>query len=195
MKRCFFSITLIAVLTLTAGTALADNINGRIGVTGRLGFIVPADSDIFGLNVSTDTGIIGGGGLIFGLTKDVALELDITHAANGSGPGVDFDTTNISLGAQYRFIDLPHRQLVPFVGGGLDILVNDVSDGLDADTVAGVHVKGGVDYFITRELAATAEMKGVLAPDADIHDATGRKVGNLDPMSISMTFGVRYFFN
>ena len=195
MKRCFFSITLIAVLTLTAGTALADNINGRIGVTGRLGLIVPADSDIFGFNVSTDTGIIGGGGFIYGLTKDVALELDITHAAYESSRGVDFDTTNISLGAQYRFIDLPHRQLVPFVGGGLDILVNDVSDGLDVDTVAGVHVKGGVDYFITRELAATAEMKGVLAPDADINDATGRKVGNLDPMSISMTFGVRYFFN
>ena len=176
MKRCFFSVTLIAVLTLTAGTALADNINGRIGVTGRLGFIVPADSDIFGLNVSTDTGIIGGGGLIYGLTKDVALELDITHAAYGSSQGVDFDTTNISLGAQYRFFDpFPHRQLVPFVGGGLDILVNGVGDGLDADTVAGVHVKGGVDYFITRELAATAEMKGILAPDADIHDSFGRK--------------------
>ena len=145
--------------------------------------------------MSTDSGIIGGGGLIYGLTNDVALELDITHAAYGSNPGVDFGTTNISLGAQYRFIDLPQRHLVPFAGGGLDILVNDVNNGLGADTVAGVHVKGGVDYFITRELAATAEMKGVLAPDADIHDATGRKVGNFDPMSISVTFGVRYFFN
>lgn len=195
MKKFFFSAALIAVLTLAAGSALADNINGRLGVTGRLGFIVPADSDIDGFNVSTDTGIIGGGGLIYGLTKDVALELDITHAAYGSSPGVDFNTTNISLGAQYRFIDLPHRQLVPFVGGGLDILVNGVSDGLDADTVVGAHVKGGVDYFITREFAATAEMKGVLAPDADIHDPFGRKVGNFDPMSFSMTFGVRYFFN
>ena len=191
MKKCLFSVTLIAVLTLAAGSALADNINGRLGVTGRLGFIVPADSG----GVSTDTGIIGGGGLIYGLTNDVALEFDVTHAAYGSSPGFDFNTTNISLGAQYRFIDLPHRQLVPFVGGGLDILVNGVSDGLDTDTVVGAHVKGGVDYFITRELAATAEMKGVLAPDADIHDPFGRKVGNFDPMSFSMTFGVRYFFN
>jgi outer membrane protein len=191
MKRFFFSVALIAVLALAAGTALADNIKGRMGVTGRLGFIVPEDSG----SVSTDAGIIGGGGLIYGLTNDVALELDITHAAYGSNPGFDFDTTNISLGAQYRFIDLPHRQLVPFAGGGLDILVNDVSHGLDADTVVGAHVKGGVDYFITREFAATAEMKGVLAPDADIHDAFGRKAGNFDPMSMSMTFGVRYFFN
>ena len=191
MKRCFFSATLMAVLTLAAGTALADNINGSIGVTGRLGFIVPADSG----SVSTDTGIIGGGGLIYGLTNDVALELDITHAAYGSNFGFDFNTTNISLGAQYRFIDLPHRQLVPFAGGGLDILVNGVSDGLDADTVFGAHVQGGWTTSSPGESAATAAIKGVLAPDADIHDAFGRKAGNFDPMSMSMTFGVRYFFN
>ena len=191
MKKFFFSAALIAVLTVAAGSALADNIKGRLGVTGRLGFIVPADNG----SVSTDTGIIGGGGFIYGLTNDVALDLDITHAAYGSNVGFDFNTTNISLGAQYRFIDLPYRQLVPFVGGGLDILVNGVSDGLDADTVVGAHVKGGVDYFITRELAATAEIKGVLAPDADVHDVFGRKAGSFDPMSFSTTFGVRYFFN
>jgi outer membrane protein len=195
MKRLVFLATLVAVLTLAAGAALADNIAGRIGVTGRLGFVVPADSDLFGLNVSTDTGFIGGGGLIYGLTKDVALEFDITHSAFGSSPGVDFDTTDISFGGQYRFVDLPMRQLVPYAGGGLDILVNGVSNGLDADTVVGVHVKGGADYFITRDVAANVEMKGILAPDADIHDPTGLKVGNFDPMSFSMTFGLRYFFN
>jgi outer membrane protein len=194
MKRYVFSVTLIAVLILAAGTALADNINGRIGVTGRLGFIVPADSDILGPDVSTDSGFIGGGGLIYGLTKDVALEFDITHASFGSNAGIDFDTTDISFGGQYRFVDLPIRQLVPFVGGGLDILINDASNGLDVDTVAGVHVKGGADYFITRDLAATAEMKVVIAPDADINNSSG-KVGNFDPTSFSMTFGVRYFFN
>jgi outer membrane protein len=61
--------------------------------------------------------------------------------------------------------------------------------------VLDVHVNGGADYFITRKLAATAEMRAVLAPDADIHDATGQKVGNFDSMSLSMLFGVRYFFN
>jgi outer membrane protein len=195
MKRYFFTVILIAVLGLAAGTALADSINGRVGVTGRLGFIVPSDSDILGPNVSTDAGLIGGGGLIYGLTRDVALEFDLNHAAFGSSPGIDFSTTDISFGGQYRFVDLSLRQLVPFAGGGLDILVNGASHGLDVDTVLGVHVKGGVDYFITRELAATAEMKGIIAPDADINNSTGQKVGNFDPMSLSMMFGVRYFFN
>jgi outer membrane protein len=45
-----------------------------------------------------------------------------------------------------------------------------------------------------KQLALTAELKGLLAPDADI-DVNSVKVGNYDPTSLSMTFGVRYFFN
>lgn len=193
MKKHLLFLILIALFTLAAGAASAESIKGRVGVTGRLGFIVPADSDIGGVNTSTDVGLIGGGGLIYGLTNDIALELDITHAAYGSAAGVDFDTTNISLGGQYRFTHLPQPHLVPYVGAGLDILLNDVSDGANADTVAGVHVSGGADYFLTRDLAATAELKGVIAPNADINYG-GSKVGNFDPMNLSMTFGVRYFF-
>lgn len=88
-------------------------------------------------------------------------------------------------------------KLVPYAGAGLDILVNSSNAGgiSDVDNVVGVHVSGGVDYFILKELAITAEMKGVLAPDADIHNSVGTKIGNFDPNNFSMTFGVRYFFN
>jgi outer membrane protein len=205
MKKLFVFCA-AALLTMAAGTAMgADSIRGRLGLTGRVGFSVPADSDIGGITVSTDTGLIGGGGFIYGLTDNIAVELDITHAAYGSSTLVapapfgksDFDTTNISMGVQYRFLNLPVRRLVPYAGGGFDILVNDASNGsaTDADTVVGVHLSAGVDYFIQRQLALTTEMKGVLAPDADIHNGLGQKIGNFDPDSFSMTFGVRYFFN
>lgn len=196
MKKWGLMFTLGAILALAAGAAQADDIKGRVGVTGRLGFAVPADSDADGHNISTDAGIIGGGGVIYGVTKNVALEADVSHTSYGSGPGVDFSTTDIAFGAQYRFINLPEKHLVPFVGGGLDILVNNVDSAVgDVDTVVGAHVKGGVDYFFTKELAVTAEMKAILAPNADIRDAGGAKVGNFDPMNFSMMFGVRYFFN
>ena len=192
MKKIIIATCLTVACTLAATAAMADSIKDRFGVTGRLGFISPSDSD----NVSTDTGFIGGGGAIYGVTDNVAVDLDITYATYGSTPGIDFNTTDIALGGQYRFTNLPHRQLVPFAGGGIDILVNGIGNrNLDVDTVVGMHLKGGVDYFLTKQLAATTEMKGIIAPDADIHDATGAKVGNFDPMSFSMTFGVRYFFN
>jgi outer membrane protein len=191
-----------------ASTSFADSIQNRFGVTGRLGFLIPADSEFTDSSRSrksdTDVGVIGGGGFIYGIDKNWAAELDITHAAFRAHDGLgfqdsDFATTNISMGAQYRFLNLPVKYLVPYAGAGLDILINDFSpvDGSsgEVDSVVGVHASGGVDYFVLRQLAVTGQLKGVLAPDADIRDSRGAKVGNFDPSSLSVTFGVRYFFN
>jgi outer membrane protein len=121
MKKIVVFVCMTAVLALAAGTAMAESIKNRIGVTGRIGFLVPSDSDYAGFNVSTDVGFNGGGGFIYGITDNIAAELDITHTEFGSDVrGLklgDFNTTNISLGAQYRFKDpMPH--LTPYVGGG-----------------------------------------------------------------------------
>ncbi len=207
MKKSLVLYCAVLTLVLTAGAAFAadsDSIQGRVGVTGRIGFLVPSDSELF-QNPSTlhsDVGFIGGGGFIYGIDKHFAVELDITNTdfdANLDGfRAGDFNTTNVSIGAQYRFVDVPVQHLVPYVGAGLDILFNDfnAADGshLDVDTVPGVHVSAGTDYFLMKQLALTAELKGIVAPDADINFG-GAKVGNYDPTSLSMTFGVRYFFN
>lgn len=205
MKSFISLISVIAVLTLPAGSAFADSIAGKVGVTGRLGFLVPADSETSNssptFNISTDVGFVGGGGFIYGIDKNFAVELDITHTDfDGDIKGINqgnFETTNFSLGMQYRLKE-PIAHLTPYVGGGLDILVNDFTsdDGVKAnvDTVVGVHLAGGVDYFVMKQLAFTGELKAVIAPDADINGPFGKE-GNFDPMSFSMTFGVRYFFN
>jgi len=199
MTRKLVVFCAAALLALAAGTAMAaDSIQGRLGVTGKIGFIVPADSEAVGTGVvvsrNSDVGFIGGGGFIYGITDNIAGEFDLTHTSFGSGGGADFDTTNISFGVQYRFLNVPVRHLVPFAGGGFDILLNGANNGLDVDSTVGVHLKAGADYFLQRQLALTSEIKGVLAPDTDITFA-GAKVGNFDPSSFSMTFGVRYFFN
>ena len=204
MKKSIIFYCMVISLVLTAGVAMADSIQGRMGVTGRIGFLVPSDSEAFATpsNLNTDVGFVGGGGFIYGINKNIAVELDITHTEFGADRiGLregDFASTNISLGAQYRFVNSPVKKLVPYVGAGLDILVNDFTfadgDKADVDTVAAVHACGGVDYFVLKQLALTTELKGVLAPDADINFG-GSKVGNYDPTSLSMTFGVRYFFN
>ncbi|HEX8960277.1 MAG TPA: OmpW family outer membrane protein [Geobacteraceae bacterium] len=199
MTRKVVMFCMAALLTLAAGSAMAaDSIKGRLGITGRIGFLVPADSEITAVpgiaNVGTDVGFVGGGGFIYGITDNIAAEFDITHTGFGSNTALDFDTTNLSLGVQYRFLNVPIRHFVPYVGAGLDILLNGANEGLSVDDTVGVHLCGGFDYFVMRELALTSEIKGVIAPDADIN-AGGTKVGNFDPSSFSMTFGVRYFFN
>ncbi len=177
MNKLVVCLCAAALLSFAAGSAKAEEIAGRFGVTGRLGFLVPADSEAVagGLisPIDTDATFVGGGGVIFGIDKNFAAELDITHTefdAHHSGFNGDFATTNISLGGQYRF-DIPPLELTPYAGAG-------------------------VDYFIRKEFALTAELKVVIAPNADIMEpATRAKIGNYDPMNVNGTFGLRYFFN
>jgi outer membrane protein len=206
MKRKWLSLFLVSICCLSANSAIAadtnlsDSIKNRLGINGRIGFIVPADSDALssgGLNGNThsDTGFIGGGGIIYGITDLFSAELDITHSSFGTNRNIDFDTTNISMGVQYRCPHVPIKHLIPYAGAGIDILVNGANNGLDVDTVAGIHMTVGVDYFVIKQLALTTEIKGVVAPNADITGPGGVKVGEFDPNNFSMTFGARYFFN
>ncbi|MCM2356750.1 MAG: porin family protein [Geobacteraceae bacterium] len=200
MTRKIFSLCLAALLVMAAGTAMADSIQGRLGVTGRVGFLIPADSDLNDLKLETNVGLIGGGGLIFGITRNLAAELEITRMdfsaerVSGRDEG-DFGITNIAIGAQYRFMAQP-QQLVPYAGAGLDILLTDYErpGGFRArvDDMVGIHLCGGVDYFFMKQMAATAEVRAVLAPEVDINLAGG---GNFDPSGVSTTFGIRVFFN
>ena len=191
VKKLLVLACTTATLSLAAGPALADSIQGKIGVTGKIGFQINSDSEINGNNVDTKVGFIGGGGLIYGIDKHFAAELDITRSAFDSNNG-DFGVTSVSLGAQYRFI-LDQPKLVPYLGAGLEILMIDADQGRDVDTTVGVHASAGVDYFIMEQLALTAEAKLVVAPDTDINGPNGN--GKFDPNSLSTTFGVRYFFN
>jgi len=191
MKKLLVLACAAATLSLAAGPAMADSIQGKLGVTGRIGFMIPSDGDFGPFNNKTDAGITGGGGLIYGIDNHFAAEIDISRSEFGSDFG-DFGVTNIALGAQYRFV-LAQPKLVPYLGAGLDLLMIDADQGRDVDTTVGVHASAGLDYFITKQFALTTEAKLVLAPDTDINGPTGR--GNFDPNSFSTTFGVRYFFN
>lgn len=191
MKKLLVLACAAATLSLAAAPAMADSIQGKLGVTGRIGFMIPADGDFGPFKNKTDAGIIGGGGLIYGIDKHFAAEIDITRSAFGSDFG-NFGVTNIALGAQYRFV-LAQPQLVPYLGTGLDLLLIDADQGREVDTTLGVHASAGLDYFITKQFALTTEAKLVLAPDTDINGPTGS--GNFDPNSFSTTVGLRFFFN
>ncbi|RQW77198.1 MAG: porin family protein [Geobacter sp.] len=192
---------LLVILSVSATSAVAESIAGRVGVTGRIGFFLASSSDFDDRKLETDAGLVGGGGLIYGIDSNLAAELDITRTefsanrVSGQNEG-DFGITNISLGAQYRFME-PQPKLVPYAGAGIDILLTEHTrpNGTKAnvDNTFGVHLSGGVDYFFRKELAVTAELKALLALEADINSSTGS--GHFDPSSLSGTVGIRYFFN
>lgn len=197
MKKLFVLGCLVLLFSVLGGTAMASDLRGRVGVTGKLGFLIPSDNDSDFYHNRTDAGLVGGGGLIYGIDNHFAAEFDVTRTSFGSETG-DFGITDVAFGGQYRFATA-RRELVPFAGLGLDILVSDYDpydgDHRNVDTTVGFHLKGGVDYFLQKSLALTAEGKLLVAPDADITDRYGDRRGTFDPTNFSGTFGVRYFFN
>lgn len=197
MKKLIAVACLASTVAMTAGTAVADSIKGKLGVTGKIGFLVPADNDSDFFHNETDTGTTGGVGLIYGIDDHLAAELEVSQTDFDSQAG-DFGVTNLSLGGQYRFA-VADQQLVPYLGAGVDLLFSDYDpyyEGRrDVDTTVGVHASAGMDYFLLKQLALTAEARLVVAPDTDITDSSGNHTGDFDPSSFSGTIGVRYFFN
>ena len=187
----------VVALSLVAGTAMAESINGRLGLTGKAGFIVPLKDlvDNSGGELGEhNIGFAGGGGLIYGLGNCFALELDITHAPSTevklAGVKVgDQQTTDYSLGLQYRI--MPSHHLVPYVGLGADFIKGDIENS-KIDWSYGGHVNGGLDYFLNKSVAVVADLKFVFGVKSDI-TINNVPVGKYDPMSFIGTFGVRLF--
>ncbi len=203
MKKMSFLVA--AAVLLISNAAMADSIAGKIGVSVRGGFTVPTDSEFSdGTKIETDTGWNVGGGIIYGINNNFAADLDVIYSEHDNKvTGIDIGvgkTADISLGVQYRF--MPESALVPYVGAGIDVLVNDFSpnenllvpSSLDTDTTFGGHLSAGIDYFITKNVALNAEFRGVLSTEADVKDNTGLVEAKYDPSNFSGLFGVRVFF-
>lgn len=197
MRKFLLLTTFTVVTALFAGNAAAEELRGRLAVTGRIGVTNPANSelDVAGVGrliVTADPGILGGGGFLFGVDESIAVELDVTRSSYHTSRFGTAEVTTISMGAQYRF---PERErFIPYGGAGLDVLINDLSDHT-ANTVLGLHLAAGVDYMLSRQVALNLELKGIEAYSAKVKNFNGTKVGELDPTNLACTVGARFFFN
>lgn len=199
MEGIMRRVILLATFTLTliSGTAFAASLDGRLGITGKAGALVPLQDDFISNTSESRTGVAAGGGLIFGFGRNFAAEIDVSHA-----PGVDVEIsgnkafeaefTDVALGLQYRIA--PENRMVPFFGVGIDFIKGDLQNisgaNYSLDWTEGGHVNVGLDYFVTRGIAFTVDLRGVFAFEGDVKSA-GVKVGEYDPMSFIGTLGIR----
>lgn len=195
MRRVIFLATV--TLTLIGSTAFAGSLNGRFGITGKGGALVPLNDDFIGDTSKSRTGFATGGGLIFGFCRDFAAEIDVTHVpkldVEVSGHKVyEATLTDVALGVQYR---VPTRsRMVPFFGAGVDFVRGELKyltgTKYDLDWTVGGHIDVGADYFLTRGIALTADLRGVAAAEGDIESGDIKR-GHYQPMSFIGTVGVR----
>jgi outer membrane protein len=195
----FRHVIVTVALILFASTALAAEIGGRLGITGKAGALVPLQDGFISDTSGADPGLAAGGGLIFGIGRNWAAEVDVTRLmrsdVNISGSKIfEASFTDLALGLQYRFA--PAGCLVPFLGGGADFIKGELKSTTGAsynlDWTVGGHVNLGFDYFVTQGIALSVEARGLAAFDGDVK-SSGTKVGSYDPLSFIGTVGIRLF--
>lgn len=194
-----FSTLLILLILCSAATAAAETLDQRLGIYGKAGAVYPLQDDFVSGTDDSETTFATGGGLIFGVTPAVALELDVSHVPQmdlevGGSKLFEAEFTDIALGLQYRFA--PGSRAVPYLGAGVDFITGELDrvDGAsyDLDWVVGGHVSAGVDFFLTRGIALNLDVRGILAPEGDVEQGD-RNVFEYDPTSIIATVGLRLF--
>jgi len=219
MKKIF--VWVFAAVFMSANSALADSIAGKLGITGRAGTSYVYESefthaDIEGWStnrkINTEFGFFGGGGLVFGIKDNVAVYFDVTWSEFGvkafpEGQGEQrigtVEMLDLSLGGQWRF--MPKNSFVPYIGFGLDMMINKFrlddayNDGSDwkADYAYGGHLSVGADYFVTPYMALNAEIRGTYGGTCNI---TRKHPGETDvvamaynPTNIAGFVGLKFF--
>ena len=187
----------IAALLLIAVNAPAESIDGRFGVTARIGATVPVNDDFIKGTSDTKAGLAVGGGLIYGFSEYVAADVEVLHMpqldVQASGVKTyEATITDVALGVQLRF--LTSNNIVPYIGLGPDFITADLrhvnGTGYKLDWTYGGHVNFGFDWFITPGIAMTADVRGVYAVDGDVLSGSA-KVGEFSPQWVQGTVGVR----
>ena len=192
-------LVIITAITLCSVQARAADIDGRFGLSGKVGGLVPLTDNYISDTTETKPGVAVGGSFIYGISRNFSAEGDVTHVPRmdvtiSGARAFDMSLTDFSLGLQYRFT--PEKQLVPYLGAGVDFIQGDLSSVAGAkynlEWIVGGHVTAGIDYFITNGIAILADFKGVFAPSGDI-TKNNIKVGEYNPMSFIGTVGFRLF--
>ena len=204
MKKIVLFTT--AVLLSMAGTAMADSIAGKVGITARGGASYVFDSEWtddmlhtgeFNKEIKPDIGWTGGVGIMYGITDNLSVNFDVIYlqaaldASKVDGTKREVNTAktvDFALGAQWRF--LPKSKFVPYIGAGIDVMWNKwavynnseeylESQGIkvDVDYTYGAHLSVGTDFFITPNIALNAEIRGLYSTKGDV---TVKQTGHAD---------------
>ncbi len=151
MKKGLTAVAIIALISLTSGGAMAQEI-GFNGIGGRIGFV---DAE------AVDATVIFGAHAFLGeIIENLALV-----------PSIDYFSKNevniLSVNANVRYyFPLQNSNIEPFLGGGLGFVrfdfpgvnVGGISAGGGSATEFTINLMGGADFPIQDNLVATAQL-------------------------------------
>lgn len=213
-KKIGIVLLIVAILLFFSNVSFAQEIENKWGIGARVSYYAPNDTMIEGINFNPDTTALFDGNLTYFFNKLFSLEFGVGYTK----PDVDAE----ALGFSQKFGELEQIPITLtgrvhywfqnsattlYVGGGVGYYLNDfklssafttLSPGLrlDADDSFGFHINGGVEFFITDNVALGGDLKYIWNDS----DFTAFEPGfppetvNIDLDAFSAGISIKYFF-
>ncbi len=210
LSRMSFLLSLFLITIYSA--ASAESVEGKWEMGLRLGpSLLPEEHSE---NTKGEPGILGSGNVSYGVTERVLLGINIEwekHKIKNSSTDFYYgDETTVSIIPTMEYHFSRGSLFFPYVLLGFGINMNSFSGSSDLEALCAtcrmdpkntfaLKGGGGIDYFITRNLAVNGEL------DLKMNDGTSDLAGNFPGISsgnsmgnsacvLSLMLGVRYFY-
>ncbi|MBI9075577.1 MAG: OmpW family protein [Desulfatibacillum sp.] len=219
MKR--FSVAMVVGLIgllVFAGSAMAMDTAGKMGVGLELGYNQISDSsipDAPGVDAEFDGSFIFGATGSYFFTDFFSMEMTLDYTktdvdANGFGRSIDMGEVSSVPWLLTARLHYPNESIVsPYIGAGVGYYFNNFDPSsflvnaaapraydLDMENSFGFHINGGAEVFATENVALDFDLKYTWnsADFDEVLNGVTISSGSLDMDAFTATVGVKYYY-
>ena len=217
-KKIIVPFFVVAALMLVVSqVSFAQDMEGRLGLGARVSYVNFTDDDytVYGVKVDVepDESIMYGVNLTYFIQNYLSLELSVDYtetdvdlkALGLSGDAGDFESIPVLLSLRAH-LDT-NTKVSPYLLVGVGYFFNDIDQNdstiefiygpgadVDLDDSFGFHVGGGVEVFVSENVAVNLDLKYICTEvEADVNVA-GFTDEDLDMDSFVAGLGIKYYF-
>ena len=205
------------LMLLVSQVSFAQDMKGRLGIGARVSYVDFSDDDytVYGVEVDVepDEDIMYEGNLTYFIQDYLSLELSVGYTETD----VDFDALGLEIDAG-EFETIPvllslrahlstNTKVSPYLLFGIGYFFNDFDQNdpviefiygpgadVDVDDSFGFHVGGGVEVFVSENIALNLDLKYIWTEvEADVNVA-GFKDEDIDMDSFVAGLGIKFYF-
>jgi outer membrane protein len=219
MKKKFVALFFVvaAFMLVVSQVSFAQDMKGRLGIGARVSYVNFSDDDytVYGVKVDVepDESTMYGGNLTYFIQDYLSLELSVDYtetdvdleALGLSGDAGDFESIPVLLSLRAHLST--NTKVSPYLLFGIGYLFNDIDQNdstieyiygsgakIDVDDSFAFHVGGGVEVFVTENVALNLDLKYIFTKvEADVNVA-GFKDEDIDMDSFVAGLGIKFYF-
>jgi len=213
-KKFIVPFFVVATLMLVVSqVSFAQDMEGRLGLGARASYVNFTDDDYVKVNVEPDESVMYGVNLTYFIQNYLSLELSVDYtetdvdlkALGLSRDAGDFESIPVLLSLRAHLST--NTKVSPYLLFGIGYFFNDIDQNdsniefiygpgakVDVDDSFGFHVGGGVEVFVSENVALNLDFKYIWTEVETSVNVAGFTDEDLDMDSFVAGLGIKYYF-